>query len=143
MLTFAGTILSEVSKNDMDIPNRVPWVNVAVGILTIISPFVAVPTSLGARYDMVITGIIIAVVAIMSMTTHGKTQGASYWPVVNIVAGVWLFVSTTFVSGNITMIWSNIVLGVIAITSALVALSYERLHAAQEVQPPTRTHMRT
>ncbi|HEY8312941.1 MAG TPA: SPW repeat protein [Candidatus Baltobacteraceae bacterium] len=113
----------------MDVPNRVPWVNIAIGILTIISPFVNVPTGSGARWDMVVTGIVIAVVAIIEMSVYTKSQSMNYWPVVNIIAGIWLFISTTFVQGNTGMIWSNIVMGVAAIVTGLVALSYERVHA--------------
>lgn len=127
----------------MDIPNRVSWVNIAVGVLTIVSPFVPAPTSAGARWDMVITGAVIAIVAIVEMSVHGKNRGMSYWPAVNILAGIWLFISTTFASGNMTLVWSDIVLGVIAIVTGLVALSYERMHATHQVQPPTRTHLRT
>jgi hypothetical protein len=127
----------------MDIPNRVSWVNVAVGILTIISPYVAVPTTAGARWDMTITGFVIAIVAIVSLAAHGKGQSSTAWPVINILLGIWLFISTTFLSGNVAMIWSNIVLGVLTIVTALVELSYQRLSASHQVQPPARTHMRT
>ncbi len=127
----------------MEIPNRVPWVNVAVGILTIISPFVAVPDSYGAKWDMVITGFIIGIVAIIEMATFAKTNRMGYWPVINIVAGIWLFISTGIVAMNVTLVWSNIVLGVLAIVTALVALSYERMHVTHEVQPPSHTHLRT
>jgi hypothetical protein len=127
----------------MEIPNRVPWVNVAVGILTIISPFVAVPDSYGAKWDMVITGFIIAIVAIIEMATFAKTNRMGYWPVINILAGIWLFISTGIVAMNVVLVWSNIVLGVLAIVTALVALSYERMHVTHEVQPPTGTHLRT
>lgn len=44
---------------------------------------------------------------------------------------------------NLTLIWSAIVLGVLSIVTALVALSYERLHVTHEVQPPAQTHLRT
>jgi len=127
----------------IDIPNRVPWVNVAVGFLTILSPFVAVPSSTFARWDMVITGCVIAVSALVEIASYARTTRMNYWPVINILAGVWLFISTTWLAGNVAMIWSNIVLGVITIVSALVALSYERLHETHQVQPPAHTHMRT
>lgn len=127
----------------MEIPNRVPWVNVAVGVLTIISPFVAVPNSYGAKWDLVITGFIIGIVAIVEMATYAKTSRMGYWPLINILAGIWLFISTGIVPMNLTLIWSAIVLGVLTIVTALVALSYERMHVTHEVQPPTQTHLRT
>lgn len=127
----------------MEIPNRVPWVNVAVGILAIISPFVAVPNSYGAKWDLVVTGIVIAVVAIVEMATYGKSARMGYWPLINILAGIWLFISTGVVTMNLTLVWSTIMLGVMTIVTALVALSYERMHVTHEVQPPTQTHLRT
>ncbi len=127
----------------MEIPNRVPWVNIAVGILTIVSPFVAVPNSAFARWDMVITGFIIGIIAIAELASFGKGTRMNYWPFVSILAGIWLFISTTWLSGDVAMIWSNIVLGVIAIVAALVTLSYERMHMTHQVQPPTQTHLRT
>lgn len=127
----------------MEIPNRAPWVNVVVGILTIISPFVAVPDSYGVKWDMVITGFVIGIVAIVEMSTFGKTRRMGYWPLVNIVAAIWLFISTGIVQMNLTLVWSSIMLGVLAIVTSLVSLSYERMHATHEVQPTTRTHLRT
>ena len=130
-------------KTSMDIPNRVPWVNVAIGILTIISPFVAVPDSYGAKWDLVVTGIIIGVVAIIEMATYGKSARMNYWPLINILAGIWLFISTGIVTMNLTLVWSTIMLGVMAIVTALVALSYERMHVTHQVPPSTQTHLRT
>jgi hypothetical protein len=127
----------------MEIPNRVPWVNLTVGVLTIISPFVAVPNPYGIKLDLVVTGFIIAVVAITEMVMHARSDRMGHWPAINILAGIWLFISTTWANGNVTLVWSNIVLGVLSIVTALVALSYERMHVAHQVQPPTRTHLHT
>jgi hypothetical protein len=127
----------------MEIPNRVPWVNVAVGILAIVSPFVAVPDSYGAKWDMVITGFIIGIVAIIEMSTFGHSRRMGYWPLINVLAGIWLFISTGIVAMNLALVWSAIMLGVMTIVTALVSLSYERMHVPHEVQPPTQTHLRT
>lgn len=124
-------------------PNRVPWITVTAGVLVILSPFVAVPTSLFVRWDVVITGAVIAGLGIIELVAYGKTARMNYWPVICILAGVWLFISTTWLAGNVAMIWSNIVLGVVTIVSALVALSYERLHETQQMRSSTHPHMRT
>ena len=106
-------------------PNsRVAWVTIALGILTIISPFVLTPQSLFARNDMVITGCVIAATAIFELSRQRRTAFASYVPTINIIAGVWLFISTTWLTGNAPMVWNNIVLGVLTIVTALVALSF-------------------
>jgi hypothetical protein len=120
----------------MQIPNRVPWVNAVVGILTIISPFVSVPNAAANKWSGVIDGTVIAVVALAEMGAYGRNAKMNYWPAINILAGIWLFISTMFAAGNVTIVWSDIVLGAIAIVTALVSLSYERLH---DVRHPTAT----
>jgi hypothetical protein len=127
----------------MEIPNRAPWVNVAVGVLAIISPFVAVPDSYGAKWDLVISGFLIAIFAIVELSTFGKSSRMSYWPFLNILLGIWLFISTGIVAMNVALVWSCIMLGVLSIVAALVSLSYERMHVNHTVQPPSQTHLRT
>lgn len=102
---------------------RLAWVTIAIGMLTIISPFVLTPRSLFARNDMVITGCVIAATALFELTRQRRVALANYLPTINIVAGVWLFISTTWLTGN-ALVWNNIVLGVLTIITALVALSY-------------------
>ena len=118
----------------MGIPNRAPWITLALAILIVISPFVAVPTSLFTRWDIDITGAIIGAIAIVQLASIPKSVHMNYWHVVNILAGVWLFISTTWLSGNVAMIWSNIVLGTLTIVTALVAISYERLDQSREMR---------
>src|SRR5581483_9653354 len=103
-----------------ELSNRVPWVNLAVGILTIISPWVLRSGSTFAQWDMTITGIVLGIVAIISMSVHAK----HYWPVVNILAGIWLLVSITFLGNMMGMVWSNVVLGVLAIVTGLISQTY-------------------
>lgn len=112
-----------------DIPNRVPWLNIAVGIMTIVSPYAMATALTPVKTNLVITGIIIAVVAILEMAAHARSHSMNYWPVINILAGLWLFISTTMAAGNAGLIWSNIVLGVCSIVTAIIALSYERMHS--------------
>lgn len=126
----------------MNTPNRVPWVNVAVGILVLISTFVLPPSAIFVRYLMIVTGIVIAIMALAELLSYGRTQRMNYWPLVNVVLGIWLFIMTTWLAGDVPLIWSNIVLGVITIVAALVALSYERLHVTHQIETP-RSHLRT
>lgn len=121
----------------MRTPNYAPWINIAVGILTIISPFAVHTSSQAMTISAVIAGIVIAAVAIIELAVSGRSSHMAYWPVVNILAGIWLFISTSLAAGDMAMIWSSIALGVIAIVTALVALGYERVHA-DESQPMAR-----
>jgi hypothetical protein len=118
----------------MNIPNRAPWLNVAVGILTIISPFALGSASMAARWDLVVTGIIIGIVAIIELSIYARTTHMSYWPVINILAGIWLLISTTYAQGDVGLLWSNVVLGILAIVSAAIALSYEKVHSSEHIQ---------
>ncbi len=113
----------------MTLPNRAPWINVAVGILAIAAPFLVRPTTVAATWISVITGIVIAVVAIIELSVYVRSTHMNYWAVISLLAGVWLLISTTFARGNTALLWSDITLGIIAIVTSLVALSYERLHA--------------
>ena len=121
----------------MDVPNRVSWVSVAAGVLAILSPFVIAPSSSAAMWNLIATGAILMLAALAGMNAHGDQQTPNYWPAVGILAGIWLFVSTTFLAGNLALIWSNVVLGVIAIVAGLVSLSYERLNVHHDVPPST------
>lgn len=121
----------------MRTPNFAPWTNIAVGILAIISPFAIHVTSQAMTTSAVIAGIVIVVIAIVELASFARSTHMSFWPVINILAGIWLFISTSLAMGDMAMIWSNVALGVVAIVTALVALSYERVHS-NESQPTAR-----
>jgi predicted membrane-bound dolichyl-phosphate-mannose-protein mannosyltransferase len=126
-----GTIEMEVHLVTMRTPNFAPWTNIAVGILAIISPF-ALHVNGAIETSSIIVGIIIAVIAIVELASYARTSNMTYWPVINILAGIWLFISTSLADGNAGIIWSCIALGVITIVTALVALGYERVHETEE-----------
>jgi uncharacterized membrane protein SirB2 len=109
--------------------NRVPWINLVVGILTIIGPYALVGSDVATKWSMTITGIIIGVVAIIELAMDSQNRGVAYWPVVNLLAGIWLLISTSLAAGNNGAIWNEVVLGITAIITAIVALNYERMHA--------------
>lgn len=111
------------------VPNRAPWINLAIGILTIIAPYALDGTD-ATKWSLTITGIIIAIVAIVELAMDSRNRGVAGWPVVNLLLGIWLLISTSLAGGNAGVIWNDIVLGVAAIMTAIVALSYERIHAA-------------
>jgi len=107
--------------------NRVPWINLAVGIMTIIGPYALGTSDTATKWSLVITGIVIAIVAIIELAMDSRNRGVSYWPIVNIIAGVWLLISTSMAAGNANVIWNDVFLGITAIITALVSMSYERL----------------
>lgn len=101
--------------------NRVPAINFVVGILTLISPWVTHVASSTVQWDMTITGLAMAAVALITMSTHGKR----YWPIINVLLGIWLLISTAFVGDYLPTMWSTIVLGVLATVTGLVSQFYE------------------
>jgi len=113
----------------MSVPNFAPWINIAVGIMAIISPFAIPGSDTAMIWSAVITGVVIAVVAIIELGVYRGSSHMNYWPVINILAGVWLVISISLARGNAGEIWSDVVLGVMAIITACVALGYERVHA--------------
>ena len=95
--------------------------------MTIIGPYALGTSDTATKWSLVITGIVIAVVAIIELAMDSQNRGVSYWPVVNILAGIWLLVSTSMAAGNPNVIWNDIFLGVTAIVTAIVAMGYERM----------------
>jgi hypothetical protein len=117
----------------MNVPNRAPWINLAIGILTIISPYALGATGGGIFTSCWIAGLVLAIVALIDLGVSSRSRGMNYWPVINLLAGIWLLISTSFAQATVGMPWSDIVLGIAAIITAVVSLSYERLHAAQPI----------
>jgi len=103
----------------------VPWINLVLGILVLLSPWVLANVSSGVAWNITITGIVISIVAIIELGMQAKGT-ANWWPVVNILAGIWLLISTSFVRGDAAMVWSNVVTGILAIVTAIVSQVYER-----------------
>jgi nicotinamide riboside transporter PnuC len=105
-------------------PNRVPLVNLVVGILVLISPWALHHASGTATWDLTITGIVIGIVALIAMGAHGK-GGYNFWPTVNVFLGLWLLISLGFMHGDAAIRWTTIVLGLLAVVAGLVSQSYE------------------
>ncbi|HET9030937.1 MAG TPA: SPW repeat protein [Candidatus Aquilonibacter sp.] len=123
----------------MNTHNRVPWINLAVGILTIIAPYALGASDTATKWSLTITGIVIGVVAVIELAMDAQNRGVSYWPVVNIIAGIWLLISTSRAAGQTGVIWNDVVLGVTAIITAIVALGYERMTASAGANYSNRT----
>ena len=93
------------------------WINIALGIWVIISPFVVQFARLpAAMWNNVIDGIVILVLAIIR-TSATRHPGWS-WP--NVILGIWMIISP-FALGAMTtaILWNNILLGIMI---ALIAI---------------------
>ncbi len=100
-----------------------PWVNFAVGIAAIITPFVgSAPDAF--RTSNVITGIIICIVALLAFFSSRSRSGI-YVAIINVLAGIWLLISTSFTLSP-AMVWDNVILGVLAIVTACVSMGVHK-----------------
>jgi len=103
------------------------WINVGSGSLMVASTWLfAMPTS-DARWDVRITGALTIVAALIAVRSLNANWSASA-SVVEMFAGIWLLLSTTFVHGDLMAVWSNILLGLVTVVVA--TLTYERDRAS-------------
>ena len=92
-------------------------VNVALGIWTIISPFVLGFARLNAwKWNNIAAGIAVTLVAL------GRGPGPSGAGVLNVLLGLWIIISAfAFVADYPTPFWNNVSSGALILVSALVA----------------------
>ena len=105
-----------------NVHNRVPWISLAIGVMTIIAPYALGSSNLATKWSLVITGIVVVIVAIVELGMDSHNRGVAHWPALIIIAGVWLLISTSLDAGNTAVIWNDVFLGVtaIAFTSLIV-----------------------
>jgi hypothetical protein len=96
-----------------------PWINVGIGIAAIITPFIGT-TPTNFQISNIITGIIISIVALVAFFTS-RMRSAINIALVNVLAGLWLLISTSL-AHNATLAWENLVLGVLAILTAIIGM---------------------
>ena len=113
--------VTEISTNEHGVtaPERSSrhgsgWVNIALGIWMIVSPFVLAIHSSKAIWNNVIAGAIVGILALIrwSMRQTG-------WSWLNLILGAWLVISpfVLFLSGP--AMWNNVILGIIIAAFAL------------------------
>lgn len=111
------------------------WINVGSGSLMVASSWLfAMPTA-DARWDVRITGALTIVAALITVRSLNANWSASA-SVIEMFAGIWLLLSTTFVHGDLVAVWSNIFLGLVTVVVA--TLTYERDRASVVRNLPER-----
>jgi len=101
------------------------WINVGSGGLMIGSTWLFAMPTVDARWDIRVTGVITLVAALLAIRLHGRAWSWR-WSVVDMFAGIWLLLSTTFVHGDLVAVWSNIALGLLTIGIACGVYDRER-----------------
>jgi SPW repeat len=107
------------SPNDEVATRTAGGLNILAGIWLIISPFILSYGNLpAATWNDIVLGIIVAAVAWVRISDTPVFPGLAW---INVVAGVWLFISPwvfNFAS-NPTPLWNNLILGVIVFVFAI------------------------
>lgn len=104
---------NNVMGNDGASPRVGSTLSLLAGVWLMASPFVFGYTTAAMMRDGVITGIIVAVLAIVGLTIASETW--SRW--LNILAGIWLILSAAAYSfaESPVLIWNNVIVGVLII----------------------------
>jgi hypothetical protein len=101
----------------------VSWINLLFGIWTIISPYILSVTHYPrALLNNVICGIVIALLALIRTLVPQQTA----WSWTNVLMGVWLIISPFVLAFmNTTVLWNNIILGIVIAFAAWANASIE------------------
>ena len=106
--------------------NRAPWNNIVCGALIFGSRWVITSTSTGSDWNLFWSGLAIMFIAFCTLIAHGNVS-KNYWSGANVVAGLWLIVSTSLIPGPPHMMYAQTCLGVLTVTIALTSLANEHL----------------
>jgi hypothetical protein len=109
----------------LELHNRAPWNNVVCAILVYFSQSAAGPMAESTNWNLFITSVAIGLVAFISMVAHGNVA-RNYYSGVNVLAGIWLVVSTRVFPTAPEMLWAQVCLGILTMTIALTSLANER-----------------
>ena len=104
--------------------NRAPWNNVVCGALIFASRWVITPNSTGSDWNLFWSGFAIMFIAFCTLIAHGNVS-KNYWSAANVLAGVWLILSTSLIPGPPHMMYAQTCLGVLTVTIALTSLANE------------------
>ena len=106
--------------------NRAPWNNIVCGALIFGSRWVITSTSTGSDWNLFWSGLAIMFIAFCTLIAHGNVS-KNYWSAANVLAGLWLIVSTSLIPGPPHMMYAQTCLGVLTVTIALTSLANEHL----------------
>lgn len=113
-------------------PNRPDWrddvvgaagLNLLAGIWLIVSPWVVNYTDADAWWNPIVSGAIVATLALVRFAAPARTAVLS---VINAVIGVWLFISGFWLADSGQAAWNEWILGVIVFVLAAFALGARR-----------------
>jgi hypothetical protein len=94
-------------------------VELIVGLWLIIAPFIF-GFNTAAMWSALISGVVLAVVALILFSTVGTT---STWPTwVSLIVGAWLLIAPLIVSYNSVATWNGLIAGIIVAGVALWVL---------------------
>ncbi len=105
-------------------PRAGSTLNLIAGIWLVIAPFVFGYSTVAMMNDSVITGIVVAILAVVGLTIASETW--SRW--LNLIAGIWLIVSAAIyrAAESPALIWNAIIMGVLVIAFSAWSISAVR-----------------
>lgn len=90
------------------------WVNIALGIWVIISPFILGFHSSSALWSNVVAGVLVGILALLRWGMHQPG-----WSWLNLIIGIWLVLSPFVLFLGGPAMWNNVILGIIVAAFAL------------------------
>jgi hypothetical protein len=105
------------------------WCNLILGVWLFISPWlIGYATGIAAGNSLVV-GIIIAIVAIVALSSYQAARGARW---VNVVLGIWTIVSPWILSfsGRANVVTNDVIVGALVTIFALIGIGATRRMAA-------------
>jgi hypothetical protein len=89
-------------------------VNILLGIWVLISPLVLAIHSSKGVWSNVITGAVVGILALVRWSMHQPG-----WSWLNLILGVWLFISPFVLFLSSAAMWNNVIIGIIIAALAL------------------------
>lgn len=107
-----------------------PIANIAIGGL-VVSPYMSPAGRFSER--LTLTGAALIAIGIAALATRIARQRLTLFAVLNMIVGLWLIVFIRRQEGELVILWSNVLFGVVTFVIGLLFLAYE----------PSRSHRGT
>jgi hypothetical protein len=116
------------------------WLNVAVGIVIFLSPFLTGEMRQAPMWNALLVGALVVVLAGYNVWSARRNlaRGVTGAATVNVLAGLWMIMYSLVAAVNFNYRWLNVAMGVILV----VAAGYNAWAASREA-PPRATPRRT
>jgi hypothetical protein len=116
--------------------NYAPWGNVILGLMVFALRYAAPRGTFSVHWNLFVTGVVIMFAALATTIAHDGDSPSNYWSVINLVAGVWLLISTIVIPSVARVTIAQVTLGALVIAVAAVSLAVEFIAPKMKPQQP-------